>query len=76
MDSDEGVQHADGTTHFRCACGQNLLFAESSASTWILSVTNYQREANLKKGECPKCGRAHRAHIHPVVSEKSKTDHP
>jgi hypothetical protein len=75
MGSTEAIQHSNGTSHFRCACGQHVLLADSSASAQILAVANYKREADLKRGECPVCGISHWARIHAPRAGKSNVPH-
>lgn len=51
------VRHAPFTGHFRCTCGERLVFSEESRALSVMP--DFRREGGLKIGSCPKCGLIH-----------------
>ena len=51
------VSHTPGTAHFRCACGERLVFSAESRALKVL--VNFQQEGGVKLGSCPQCGSIH-----------------
>jgi CheY-like chemotaxis protein len=55
-----GVFHSPGTGHFRCRCGERLMFGSGPGMLTPLAETT--RVGKLKRGRCPKCGTLHSIH--------------
>ena len=57
MERGEIVNHNPGTAHFRCTCGERLVFSEQSPSLRVL--VGLRHGGGVKIGACPKCARIH-----------------
>ncbi|MBV9503822.1 MAG: response regulator [Acidobacteriia bacterium] len=51
-----GVSHKKGTGHFRCRCGERLVFGRTGTFTPLARIT---RVGKLIRGQCPNCGLFH-----------------
>ena len=51
------IPHNPGTAHFRCQCGEHLVF--NSAPGPFTSLSNLRRDGSSKTGRSPKCDLVH-----------------
>ena len=54
---DAAIVHALGTGHFKCACGERLMFGTEPGALTLL--IEQRQEHGRRMGTCPRCGRVH-----------------
>src|SRR5229473_2256206 len=53
----EIITHAPSTAHFKCVCGERLVFSVKPGA--FRALANLKRDGNLTIGRCPLCSRMH-----------------
>jgi len=62
------VTHPPGTGHFKCVCGERLMFGTEPGALTLLIAQ--RREHGSRIGTCPRCKRVHEVPAGPAPKRK------